>query len=265
MLRPLLPEDIRVFLSSNNFGQRLFYYPETTSTNDRAVEFAKSGEPEGTVVYADAQTSGRGRGSHVWSSSPRRDLLFSIILRPDTDALSTLPLTLALSLGLSVVLSKRTGEDVWVKWPNDLVTSSGKICGILAEGASTAGRSDYVVVGFGINVNSVGDDFPVELRGRAASCRTLTGNPVDRADLLADVVSALEGYYQRYLIDGFSSLVSSYVAKSALDGKRVRVTGPEVDTVAVVVGVQNDGALIVREVDGGETLVLYSETVEMVR
>jgi BirA family biotin operon repressor/biotin-[acetyl-CoA-carboxylase] ligase len=182
-----LPADVRRRLATAYLGRRYYYYPETDSTNDVALALAAAGEAEGTVV-ADYQRRGRGRRSHTWSSPAGKDLLFSIVFRPEGDARHALPVTLAVATAISVTLTKCLDVDVLVKWPNDVVTRAGKIAGILAESASSGGRLTHAVVGVGVNVNTNEQDFAGDLHGRAASCRTLSGVEWDRADLLADLL-----------------------------------------------------------------------------
>ena len=260
----LLPHSIQPHLATRTFARRIYYYPETGSTNDVALELARAGEPEGTVVVTDFQRHGRGRREHSWSSREGHDLLFSLILRPAGAPESVLPVTLALSLGVAVALQANMGAPVGVKWPNDLVVGVGKIGGILAEATHRQGSVEYVVVGFGINVNSTADDFPDDLRGRVASCRMLAGAPVDRARLLADVAGALEAYYRRFQVDGFGVLAGAYNERMSLVGRSIHVRGSDWEAEAQVIGVRPDGRLGVR-LNDGRTVDLHNEIIEVVR
>ncbi|MCH8291552.1 hypothetical protein IH992_10680 [Candidatus Poribacteria bacterium] len=98
MSEALLPADVRRHLATASIGHRLYYYPETDSTNDVAIDLARNGEPEGAVVYTDFQRRGRGRLDHKWSSPRQRDLLFSVILRPESEPREALAITLAFSV-----------------------------------------------------------------------------------------------------------------------------------------------------------------------
>jgi BirA family biotin operon repressor/biotin-[acetyl-CoA-carboxylase] ligase len=186
------------------------------------------------------------------------------VLRPEADARASLAVTLAIATAISVALSKLLDADVMVKWPNDVVSPSGKIAGILAESAASGGRVDHVVVGMGINVNSTADDWPGEWRAAAASCRSLTGVEWDRAFVLADVLGAVEAYYDRFRRDGFAPLVSSYQARMTQMNRTVAFESGGVRATGRVTGVAADGALQVR-LDAGAALVsLYNESVEVI-
>jgi BirA family biotin operon repressor/biotin-[acetyl-CoA-carboxylase] ligase len=258
----VLPAVLQPLLQTAVVGHRLFFYPETDSTNDLAVAAARGGEPEGSVFYTDFQRRGRGRQGHVWESRPGRDLLFSVVLRPPGQLRDVLPVTLAVSLAFSVALGRITATEVGVKWPNDLVTGHGKLGGILAESGYDGDGGRFVVVGAGINVNTGRNEFSEAVRDLAASCRTLTGAPVDRAGVLADLLIALDSYYARFRSDGFGPLVSSYEERMALAGRRVCFDRDGERIEATVAGVAADGAL--RVDTGGGEVHLYNETVEVV-
>jgi BirA family biotin operon repressor/biotin-[acetyl-CoA-carboxylase] ligase len=256
-----LPADVRRRLATAYLGRRYYYYPETNSTNDVALALAAAGEAEGAVVVADFQRRGRGRRAHAWSSPAGKDLLFSMILRPQGDARHALPVTLAVATAVSVTLSKLLDADMSVKWPNDVMAPGGKIAGILAESASSGGRLSHAVVGVGVNVNSDVADFAGDLHGRAASCKTIAGAEWDRADLLADLLGTIEAYYDRFKRDGFGPLASAYEARLTQAGKEVAFERDGARWSGRVLGVSRDGALVVRVSDGD--VHLYSEQIEV--
>ncbi len=256
-----LPADVRRSLATAYLGHRLYFYPETDSTNDVAGALANAGEAEGAVVVADFQRAGRGRRTHTWSSAHGKNLLFSMILRPPVDARDALPVTLVAATAISVALTKLLDIDVMVKWPNDVVTREGKIAGILAESSSSGGRMAHVVVGVGVNVNANADDFGDALAGRAASCFTLTNLEWNRADVLADLLGTIEAYYDRFKRDGFAPLVSAYETRWVQAGRDVAFERDGARLWGRVQGIARDGALVVR-VDGRD-VELYSEHVEV--
>lgn len=259
----LLPGTITPHLATAGFARRIYYYPQAGSSNDVALELARHGEPEGTLVVTDFQRRGRGRRGHQWASREGRDLLFSLILRPETDSAAVLPVTLALSLGVAVAIQGVTGATVDVRWPNDLVVGTGKIGGILAEASHRSGCVEHLVVGLGVNVNSGPDDFPGEIRAQATSCRILTGAAMDRSSVLADVIAGVETYYQRFLADGFGSLAGAYNARLNLTGRQIRFRRGDARFEATVTEVGRDGQLNVR-LEDGRTAELQNEVVEVV-
>ena len=257
-----LPAEVQRRIATARLGRRIYFYPEIGSTNDVAIELARAGEPEGTVVMTDHQRAGRGRRGHSWSSPPGRDVLMSLVLRPGSDARAALPVTLVAAMSISVVLSKLLDVDVGVKWPNDVMCEQGKLAGILAESSSASTGLAHLVVGCGINVNVRADEFPPELHHPAASCHTLTGHDWNRADIAADVLGTIEAYYDRLVRDGFGPLRAAYETRLMHMEREVSFEQRGVRTYGTVRGVAEDGALRV-EVNGEETL-LYGESIEAI-
>jgi BirA family biotin operon repressor/biotin-[acetyl-CoA-carboxylase] ligase len=254
----LLPRDVQALLETTSFGRRLYYLDTVDSTNRLARDMARTGEPDGTVVVADFQTAGRGRYGRRWSSPRGANLTFSLILRPGRPLADVLPITLGFSVAIAEVLGERLGVDVGVKWPNDVVVPSGKLCGILSEGAAREGRAAFAIVGVGINVNTK----PEQLPPGAASCLSLSGVAHPRRDVLADVLNELEPVRDSLLQVGFTGMVARYAARLSLMGQMVRFQPRGGTETGEVVGVQGDGALVVR-VDGGKTVTLYDGEVSL--
>lgn len=255
----LLPGEIKKRLATRVFGRRVYYLPEIDSTNRLAVELARAGEPHGTMVVADYQTSGKGRWNRRWESPRGRNVLFSMILRPDASAGKVLPLTLALSVGVAEAIEAITGRKVGVKWPNDVTVGERKISGILLEGSTRGLRTAFVVAGIGVNVNAASEDFGEELRDRSCSCLTLTGTEWHRADVLARILSSLESAYDGFARDGFQSMAGRYKASLTVLGKSVRFKKSGEVFVGTVVDIAADGGLVVGT--GAGTLTLYEEEV----
>jgi BirA family biotin operon repressor/biotin-[acetyl-CoA-carboxylase] ligase len=158
------------------------------STNDEAFRRAAEGAPSGLVVAADTQTAGRGRQGRTWQDAPGRSLLFSLLLRPAVPMASWPLLGLAMAASVAEAGSEATGATLAVKWPNDVLWRGRKLCGVLAE---SRGAPPSMVIGAGVNVEQAEEDFPPELRGRAASLRLAAGSrsvPLERRALLEDVL-----------------------------------------------------------------------------
>lgn len=121
------------------------------STMDLAHALAAEGAPAGTLVLAEEQTSGRGRGGRSWSSRPRTGIWLTAIERPRaSDGLDVL--SLRLGLHLAPVLERWTVGPVRLKWPNDLFVGPRKLAGVLVESRWRGERPDWVAIGLGVNV-----------------------------------------------------------------------------------------------------------------
>jgi BirA family biotin operon repressor/biotin-[acetyl-CoA-carboxylase] ligase len=121
------------------------------STMDAAHALAAEGALSGTLVIAEEQAAGRGRGGRSWTSVPRAGLWMTVIERPrDADALDVL--SLRVGLHLAPVLERWTSGPVSLKWPNDLYVGHRKLAGVLIEARWRGARADWVAIGVGINL-----------------------------------------------------------------------------------------------------------------
>ena len=151
-----------------------------TSTNTYAKELARQGASHGTVVLADCQTDGRGRMGRNFASPKGLGIYCSVILRLEAEPSQLLHLTPMMAEAARRAVLESTGLNPMVKWVNDLVIGGKKLCGILTEMGLNGIKTDFVIVGVGINCNQKMEDFPLELQGMATSLSMELGNKVDR-------------------------------------------------------------------------------------
>lgn len=212
---------------------------ETVSTNDDAKRLARAGAPEGTLVVAARQTGGRGRFERLWES-PGGGAYVSCVLRPPLPPAALAPLPLVAAVGVADGLSS-LGLDARLKWPNDVEVDGRKLAGILLEMAAEADRTEWVVLGCGLNVT-------VRPHERAASVAEYVAGITVPA-VTAAVLDGIAIAYRRFLADGFEALRDGYVRRLTLLGERVIVRDATGATVAEgpVTGVDGSGELLVGE------------------
>lgn len=246
----LTPASVQRILRSPVFGHRILYYPTIASTNERALELAAGGEPEGTLVIAEEQTQGRGRRERSWSSRARLGIYASLILRPGLEAGRAPLFTFMAAVAVAEGLREVCGLDARIKWPNDVLVGPRKVAGILGEMRGREPLIRELVVGMGINVGQSAADFPPELRDRATSVRLETGRATERAPILAALLEGFERRYSRLLVHGSEDLLDEWASLSAIErGRRVRVLGPMGRFEGAWLGVDEEGALLLE--DGG--------------
>lgn len=231
-------------------GQRLHFFRSIDSTNTQAHELAQKGEPEGTVVIADTQTRGRGRLERTWQSPPGRNLYLSIILRPHLSAVEAPQLTLMAGIAVAETLETYVPGQVAVKWPNDVLLGKRKICGILTEMTATPRGVDFVVVGVGINVNMVREDFDPTLRETATSLCMETGQTMDRLSVAGRLFESMETWYRAFQRDGFPAIRDSFLRYSRIVGQGIRVVFREESQTGIVEDIDGDGAILMRDTAG---------------
>jgi BirA family biotin operon repressor/biotin-[acetyl-CoA-carboxylase] ligase len=259
---PLTPTALQAHLKTAVFGHRVFSYPSIGSTNDRALELATAGEPEGSLVLAEEQTGGRGRRERTWASPPGLGIYASLILRPHVEAPKAPLFTIAAAVSVATAL-RAAGVEARIKWPNDILVGARKIAGILGETRGSEPEIRDLVIGIGINVHHEAGDFPDDLARRATSLRIETGTGRRRAEILAAVLEEFERRYTRLLRGAPDELLRDWGMMSALPaGGRIAVDGPAGRCEGELVGVDADGALMLREAGGGTTRVPFGEIVE---
>jgi BirA family biotin operon repressor/biotin-[acetyl-CoA-carboxylase] ligase len=259
----LTPLEIRPLLNTHDLGQVLHWYEELGSTNDRAKELAEEGAEHGEVVVAEAQTAGRGRRGRSWASPARKNLYFSVVLRPDLPPARAPEITLVASVALCEAL-RQAGVDTRIKWPNDLLTPSGrKIAGVLTELAADPDRVQWIVLGVGVNVNARAEDFPVDVRGEATSVLLERGQAAPRALFAAACFTALEDWLDRHAEGGFDPIRDEWRARSATLGREVSVRLDDREIVGTAEDLDDSGALLVRTPAGLQRI--FSGEVRLLR
>ena len=267
----LLPEMLVPSLKGTIFGahfaKQIHHYYKIGSTNSEAMRSAAEGAPEGSVFLAEEQLAGRGRGAHTWHSARSAGIYCSVILRPAMPPSDALIFSLAAGLAVRAAVVEIAPQLlVDMKWPNDLLLSSKKFCGILTEMNAEATRVRHLVVGMGINVNQA--KFPAELREIATSLRIETGTEWSRVELCAALLKSLDREYRSFVEDAGTRdaiLRRFEESSSSVRGRKVSI---EVSTeengglTGVTEGLDERGFLRARTADGLRTVV--SGTVRLV-
>jgi len=206
---------------------------------------------DGTVVIADQQTRGRGRFGRRWDSSHGEDILASVILCPRLAITGELTTMAALAAAMTVdELTKRRSV---IKWPNDVLIEGKKICGVIAESATT-GSSFVGVIGIGLNVNRLAADNVLQ-NYDATSVREVLSleTVVDRRKVLRVLLANLNELYDA-LVRGESIMPEWRDRLSELNSFVEVTMASERNVGEIVSGVAEDvdefGRLLIREPNG---------------
>lgn len=182
----------------------------------------------------------------------------SLLLRPEFQPVKAPMLTLVMALAVARALRERTGVDVQIKWPNDLVVQGRKICGILTEMSTEMTWINYVVIGIGINVNQ--NEFPEELKDCASSLKMETGRRFRRSHLIAAVMEHFEMYYEQFLQEGsLAGFRKEYNALLVNKDRQVKILEPGNHYEAYALGINDTGELIVEKEDGSVQNIFAGE------
>jgi BirA family biotin operon repressor/biotin-[acetyl-CoA-carboxylase] ligase len=234
---------------AGSIGRRLHWLESTGSTNDVAARLAESGAEEGTTVVAEMQTAGRGRHGRIWFSPPGAGLYVSVIVRPgtglDNGESPAALLTLASGVAIAEAIRAVTGLPAEIKWPNDVLIGGRKLAGILAEAAVQAGVVQFIVVGFGVNLQPAA--YPPPLASRVTSIEIETTRPAERALILAAILAALGERYADLRAGRFDAILSAWRQLApSLQGALVEWDSPAGAVRGVAQDIDRHGALLVR-------------------
>ncbi|MBP3926661.1 MAG: biotin--[acetyl-CoA-carboxylase] ligase [Clostridium sp.] len=245
-------------ISTEWAGSDVLYFDETDSTNTEIKKAAEKGALHGTLAVADYQFMGKGRRGRSWTSPHGVGIWMSILLRPQLHPSCASMLTLVSALAVADGIEEVCGLDTKIKWPNDIVVNGKKVCGILTEMSTELECINYVVVGIGINANTL--EFPEDIKAVATSLLLETGVRVNRSRLIGAVMKAMEKYYALFLEhQDMSGLLKVYNEKLANKDNVVRVLAPGNEYTGTAEGINAAGELLVRMEDGELRTVISGE------
>jgi BirA family transcriptional regulator, biotin operon repressor / biotin---[acetyl-CoA-carboxylase] ligase len=238
-------------------GKTVLRFDRLPSTNDLAREMAASGTEEGVVVTAREQTAGRGRMGRNWSSPAGEGLYLSVILRPQIKPEAAPVITLAAAVAVAETLKLDLLIEADIKWPNDVLASGRKICGILVETATEKDQLLYAVMGIGINLAQ--REFPEELCEIATSVLIESHRLVEGEHVLPMLMRRLDHWYTTSLEQPYRVIARWSELSTYANGCVVSIETPEGIVEGITRGLASGGALIIetsagqlREITSGE-------------
>lgn len=241
----------------------LLILPEVGSTNLEAEKLIKAGAAPFSLVVADSQTAGKGRGDRSWITKPGQALAFSWILYPEKGRIQ--PETLGRISGLGALAVSDTIQEIYglqseIKWPNDVLVGGKKAAGILVEVHWQGCQLMDVILGIGINVGAGAIPADAQFDFPGCSLEAASGKEINRLDLLVDVLEALLKWYRRL---AEPTLIKAWNERLAYKGQFVSLISPGGPLAeGKLAGVAEDGALIL-ETSFGESRHFHSGEIQM--
>lgn len=273
----MLNEDLTRQIRTKWLGKKCACFEELSSTNKVAAEMAararEDGEDaNGLLVTTETQTDGRGRKGRTWTQFPGENIAMSFVLTPDfaPDKASMVTIIAAYAVARAI-------GDVMIKWPNDIVITGRKVCGILTEMHMDGDRILDIVVGIGINVLT--KEFPADIAATATSIAlerpkllkkysqeiddlgiNMQPAPDVRCGLAAKVLNEFERLYEQFVMTGdLSFMKNAYNAILAGLDTRVKILDPKGEYEAISRGINKRGELIVEMGDGNRKEIYAGE------
>jgi BirA family biotin operon repressor/biotin-[acetyl-CoA-carboxylase] ligase len=236
-------------LKTRFIGKNLNCLPSCHSTNDIAAYKVRSGESQhGEVVITEEQTAGKGQHGNRWFSEAGKNLLFSVILKPENLSVSEqFVLSKCVALGIQKYVASKTKEPVAVKWPNDILIGERKVAGVLIENSIRGRFITASVVGIGLNMNQ-----RLFANERSTSLSLVTNQTYDLRHELEELLWCLEEMYT-LLSRGVRTQLDELYLIVLFGYRKVRefVDSNGISFVGEITGVSSDGRLKIAT-DSGE-------------
>jgi BirA family transcriptional regulator, biotin operon repressor / biotin---[acetyl-CoA-carboxylase] ligase len=247
-------DEIRKDLKTKVIGRRVVVLAEAASTQDEAKAEAATSSRSGTVIFAEAQTRGRGRFQRVWQSEPGKDLTFSVVLRAPHAEVSPSLLTVTASVAVCETVVQTASLPAEIKWPNDVLIRGRKVAGILVERTQPKFQPTAFILGIGLNVNST------PALATASSLSAEAGEEFDRVTLAKELLRELDYWFEEARLGNVELIAERWRKRSATMGRRItliragkRISGRVIDI--------SPAAGLTLELDSGKTETFKGEHV----
>lgn len=236
-------------LNTEYIGRKIIHYDSVESTNNEVKKIAQK-EEEGLIIVAEEQTKGKGRLGRNWTSPKQKGLWFSILLKPNISPSDAPKIT---QIGAAAISKTISDIDIKteIKWPNDIIINSKKVCGILTEMSGELNKVNYIVIGIGINVNIDKNEIPNDIKEIATSLKIEKNNKIDRRILLANILNNFENLYEELKNNGnINSSIDICRKDSSLIGKKVKVINGGKEKIGLALNINDEGQLLIEYEDG---------------
>lgn len=242
-------KQLQQMLITNWLGKEIIYKDTIGSTNDYAKQASANSAKQGLLVIADNQISGKGSRGRRWFSPPQTGIWMSFVLKSDLCMHQVPEITLMVSYCLAKVLRQTYQVPAMIKWPNDIILNGKKAAGILTETGIDKGKNQYIIIGIGINVNTM--QFSDETKGSATSLFLESGHIFLRAKLAAKILKQIEKEYEKYLqANSLKNIYEAYNEILVHRDMKVKIVKGKKETEATTIGINEHGALLIRHVSG---------------
>ncbi len=242
---------IRQELAHQRIGRRVDYHESTTSTNDIAWHEVEKGSADGFVVFAEHQSSGRGRLGRTWVMPKAAGVLASVVICEGRSGRKTAALGLIAAVAVCDAVAAGGSVAATIKWPNDILVGGRKIGGILIEAKPQPGGGQVAVLGIGINCLQHRGHFCGDLAASATSLDIESDRPVDRTAVAIRLFKELDRWIGQSPDDAGKSLRAAWRSRSSMLGERIRVRQDGVIFSGSVIDIDPTSALLIQLDEGG--------------
>lgn len=237
-------------LETKWLANHIIHKESVESTQKLAHIAALDGAEHGTIVIADEQVSGKGRGDRSFHSKKDEGIWMSLILRPDILPYEAPQLTLLTATILAQVFDQYENINPQIKWPNDILINGKKVSGILTEMQAEQDKVSYVVIGIGINVNQKLDSFPVDLQSKVTSLSIEKKETIDITKLIQEIIQSFEEKFDLFLEQGFPNVKTTWEKYGFRINEQLEIKTSRETWQGRFLGIAEDGALLAERATG---------------
>jgi BirA family biotin operon repressor/biotin-[acetyl-CoA-carboxylase] ligase len=242
----LSASEIMSRVETDMIAKEVRFFEEVDSTNVVAKKVAEEEGTDGTLIVTESQLKGKGRRGKEWSSNKGKDIFMSLILKPKISPMSASMLTIIAALAVAKSIKRKTADEVYIKWPNDIVINGKKVCGILTEMSTEIDYINHVVIGIGINVNR--SSFTGDISQMATSLYIETKEIINRSELIAQIMKDFEEMYHIFLQkESLESFVDEYNRTLINVNREVKVIEASKEYFGVALGINDKGELLIQD------------------
>lgn len=242
---------IEALLANSGTACRVLLLDEVDSTNDEAARQLAAGELAPFVVIARSQTRGRGRFGRQWQSAKVGNLYASFAFRPQLPPGRMQTFTLWMGVVICDLVASLCTSAPGLKWPNDLLFDNRKAGGMLTEARMDSDTIRDLIFGIGLNVSTAGEALPEEIAARATCLAAHATEPIDINRFTAALITRVNYAYQAFLDGSFRDTFADLWNRfDILRGRQIAVLQGETRVAGVASGVDDEGALLLRDEAG---------------
>jgi len=229
----------------NPLGSPFIELSPVDSTNNYALAKIREGQAgHGTAFFTGEQTAGKGQMGRQWLSEKGANIALSVVIQPESLLISMqFRLSTCIAIAVQKFLTRYAGDDIKIKWPNDLYWKDRKMGGILIENIIGGAQPGWLwaVAGIGININQT--LFDPEL-SNPVSLKQVTGKSFDTTVLAKEICSFLDSYFTKLMQGGFDEIFEEYNQCLYKLNETVRLKKGNSVSQATIKGVSENGELI---------------------
>lgn len=235
----------------------IFHFDSLPSTNSKLLELSKKNAKSWTVVSTFEQTAGKGYSGNQWTSDSGKNIAVSMLIKSVLNYNELIYFNQWLCNTVSKYL-KRYSDEVYVKWPNDIILRNKKVCGILIETHKSENQLN-IISGIGVNVNQTN----FKLLPKAGSLATQTGKEFDLEEILSDLLTELVSSYEQIENKEWENIFSTYNQNLFRLNQTSEFMIKEEKFEAIIRGVDESGQLILENA-AGELMKYPHKSIELI-